>query len=85
MMSFDTAKRCMLFGMKVSRQGWGAKGKFLFMVVGNHWNFDSDVSGIDGLETCSFICMKTEDNRLTPWFAELLDTTANDWVVLEDE
>lgn len=85
MMSFDTAKRCMFFGMKVSRKGWDAKGKFLFMVVGNHWNFDSDVSGIDGLETCSFICMKTADNKLTPWFAELLDTVANDWVVLEDE
>ena len=85
MMSFDTAKRCMLLGMKVSRQGWDAKGQFLFMVVGNHWNFDSDVSGIDDLETCSFICMKTTDDKLTPWFAELLDTAANDWVVLEDE
>lgn len=85
MMSFGEAVKAMCVGDKVVRQGWNGKGMFLFMVISNQWDFQSDVSGIDGLETCSFICMKTADNKLAPWLASQSDVLSYDWVILEDE
>lgn len=85
MMSFGEAVKAMCVGDKVARQGWNGKGMFLFMVIGNHWGFQSDVSGIDGLETCSFVCMKTADNKLVPWLASQSDVLSYDWVILEDK
>ena len=85
MMSFGEAVKAMSVGDKVARSGWNGKGMFLFMVAGNTWNFESDVAGIDGLDTCSFICMKTADNKLIPWLASQSDVLSYDWTILEDE
>lgn len=81
-MNFGEANEKMKFGMKVQRAGWNGKGMFLFLVSGNAWNFETDVSGVDNLETDSFICMKTAGETLIPWLASQADIQATDWVTL---
>lgn len=72
-------------GRKVVRTGWNGKDTFLFMISGNNWDFECDIEGVDGFETSPFICMKTADNKLVPWFASQSDVVADDWDVVLDE
>lgn len=83
-MNFGEANEQMKHGMKVQREGWNGKGMFLFLVSGNAWNFETDVSGVDELETDSFICMKTAGETLIPWLASQADIQATDWVMVND-
>ncbi len=82
-MSFGNATEKMKLGDKVARKGWNGKGMFLFLICGNAWEFTTDVSGVDGIETLPFICMKTADNKLVPWLASQTDVIADDWCVVE--
>jgi hypothetical protein len=70
-------------GKKVQRAGWNGKNMFLFSIGCSCWEFLSDVSGIDGLETQQFICMKTADNKLIPWLASQADLLANDYQIID--
>lgn len=82
-LSFGNATEKMKLGDKVARKGWNGKGMFLFLICGNAWDFTADVSGVDGIETLPFICMKTADNKLVPWLASQTDVIADDWCVIE--
>lgn len=70
-------------GKKVARQGWNGKGMFLFLICGKEWEFTTDVSGVYGLNTAPFICMKTADGSLVPWLASQTDLLATDWEVVQ--
>lgn len=83
MYSFGDAVEAALAGRKIGRLGWNGKDMFLFSITGNCWEFSCDVSGVDGLETLPFLCMKTADNKLVPWLASQSDVLANDWVVAD--
>lgn len=78
-MKFGQATRLMLEGKKVQREGWNGKGMFLFTISGGAWNFETDIDGVDDIETLAFICMKTADNKLVPWLASQTDVLADDW------
>jgi len=80
-MKFGKATQLMLEGKKVRREGWNGKGMFLFIVAGNSWDFETDVEGVDEIDTSAFICMKTADNKLVPWFASQTDMLAEDWQI----
>lgn len=70
-------------GERVQRFGWNGKGMFLFMIAGGAWEFQTDVSGVDEIDTLPFICMKTADNKLVPWLASQTDMLAEDWCIVE--
>ena len=82
-LSFGNAIEKMKLGDKVARKGWNGKGMFLFLISGNAWEFTTDVSGVDEIDTLPFICMKTADNKLVPWLASQTDVIADDWCVVE--
>ena len=82
-LSFGNATEKMKLGDKVARKGWNGKVMFLFLINGNAWEFTTDVSGVDEIDTLPFICMKTADNKLVPWLASQTDVIADDWCVVE--
>lgn len=84
MMSFGEVCKDLAIGGRAAREGWNGKNMFIFLVVGNSWSFDSDVEGIDELDTSSFICMRTADRKLTPWVPSQADVMSYDWVILPD-
>lgn len=84
MINFGEATKALAIGRRVARSGWNGKNMFLFLIAGNHWSFESDVEGVDGLETLSFICMKTADGKLVPWLASRTDVLSRDWIILDD-
>lgn len=81
-MDFGKAIEQLKAGNKVSRAGWNGKGMFIFLVCGNAWNFETDVSGVDEIETEPFMCLKTASNTLIPWNASQQDAIADDWGVV---
>lgn len=78
-MTFGEAIELMNKGKKVQRAGWNGKGMFLFQIAGGAWGFETDVGGVDGIDTDSFVCMKTAANTLIPWLASQADILACDW------
>lgn len=82
-MNFGEATERALAGSKIMRSGWNGKSMYLFTVAGGSWYFDTDVDGVDGLDTLPFLCMKTADNKLVPWLASQSDVLSNDWEVLQ--
>lgn len=81
-MSFGLAVEAMMSGdKKAARIGWNGKGMFLFGV--RLWGFETDINGVDGIDTLPFICMKTADNKLVPWLASQTDIQADDWVIVD--
>ena len=82
-MKFGNALQKMAEGEKVCREGWNGKGMFLFKIAGDAWDFETDVAGVDEIDTDPFICMKTAGNTLIPWLASQADMSADDWQVVE--
>jgi len=82
-MGIGNAVKQMNNGRKVQRAGWNGKNMFLFHVAGEFWQFETDIEGLDGLETLQFICMKTADNKLIPWLASQADLLANDYQIID--
>lgn len=80
-LDFSSALNWLKAGKRVQRAGWNGKGMFLLLVASDAWNFECDVDGVDGLEASAFICMKTADDKLVPWFASQTDLLAADWQV----
>lgn len=80
---FSDALMWLKEGKRVCRSGWNGKGMFLLLVAGDAWNFECDVEGVDGHLASPFICMKTADDKLIPWFASQTDLLATDWQVYE--
>ena len=80
-LTFGEAIQFAKSGNKVSRSGWNGKGMFLFAITS--WDFDTDVSGVDNIDTDAFICMKTAGNSLIPWLASQSDILAEDWMVID--
>jgi len=69
-------------GNKIARIGWNGKEMFIFDIPRGSWNFETDVSDVDGLTALSFICMKTADYKLVPWSPSQIDLISNDWVIV---
>ncbi|MDR9768132.1 DUF2829 domain-containing protein [Shewanella baltica] len=82
-MRFGDAINHMQNGGKVQRHGWNGKGMFIFTII--EWEFNTDISGVDEIETMPFICMKTADNKLVPWLASQTDVLAEDWMAIRDD
>lgn len=81
-MNFGDAINQMKFGDRVQRNGWNGKGMFIFTIAGQEWEFVTDIKGIDDIDTLPFICMKTADDKLVPWFASQTDVLAKDWEIV---
>ena len=79
--NFGLAVEAMKKGSRVARAGWNGKGVFIEII------FDEGdcmlLSSGEGYEMCSWIGMKTADNKFVPWTASQTDILADDWVVLE--
>ena len=82
---FSDALMWLKEGKRVSRSGWNGKGMFLLLIAGGAWGFECDVEGVDGHVASAFICMKTADNKLVPWFASQTDLLSTDWQVYEGQ
>ena len=97
MMNFGQAIEALKNGKKVTRVGWNGKGMFLYMTTGSVVHLDEMKSetanylrsfckdkGMDEIEICSHIDMKTADNKLViGWIASQTDMFAEDWKVVE--
>ena len=81
---FSDALMWLKEGKRVSRSGWNGKGMFLLLIAGGAWGFECDVEGVDGHVASAFICMKTADNKLVPWFASQTDLLSTDWHIYEE-
>ena len=77
-MNFSQALEASQAGAKIDREGWSGKGMFLFAIQKGHWDFETDIDGVDGYETVGFICMKTADNKLVPWLESQTDILSDD-------
>ena len=82
-MSFGVALVLLKSGHKVARKGWNGKDMFLFAIAGGAWNFETDIDGVDDIETLPFTCMKTADDKLVPWLASQTDMLSEDWTIVE--
>lgn len=82
-MNFGQALEALKEGKKAARLGWNGKGMFLFAIAGGAWDFETDIDGVDDIETLPFICMKTADDKLVPWLASQTDMLADDWGIVE--
>lgn len=82
---FGEALKALNSNEMVARSGWNGKGMFLFLIRGFNWDFVTDATeeAVNELDTLSFICMKTADNKLVPWLASQTDILASDWVIVE--
>ena len=97
MMNFGQAIEALKNGKKVARVGWNGKGMFLYMTPGSVVHLDEmkpetanylksfyKDGGMDEIEICPHIDMKTADNKLViGWLASQADLFAEDWVVVE--
>ena len=97
MMNFGQAIEALKNGKKVARVGWNGKGMFLYMTTGSVVHLDEMKSetanylrsfckdkGMDEIEICPHIDMKTADNKLViGWLASQTDMLAEDWDVVE--
>lgn len=96
-MNFGKALEELKAGKKVARKGWNGKGMFLYLTTGsvihldemktetaNHLrNFCND-AGMDEVEICSHIDMKSADNKIViGWLASQTDMLAEDWEIVE--
>ena len=93
MMNFGQAIEALKNGKKVARVGWNGKGMFLYMTTGSVVHLDETANylrsfckdkGMDEIEICPHIDMKTADNKLViGWLANQTDMLAEDWDVVE--
>lgn len=81
-LSFGLAIEAAKLGKKIARKGWNGKNMFIFMIAAHAWGFETDVSGVDEIETLPFLCMKTADDKLVPWFASQADMASDDWCIV---
>lgn len=95
--SFGDAITYLKKGRKVARKGWSDKGAFLYMTTGSVVGLDRmkpetanylrnfcEDKGMDEIEICPHIDMKTADNKLVVgWLASQADMLAEDWVFAE--
>lgn len=96
MMNFGQAIEALKNGKKVARVGWNGKGMFLYMTTGSVVHLDEmkpetanylrsfcKDKGMDEIEICPHIDMKTADNKLViGWLASQTDMLAEDWDVV---
>lgn len=96
-MNFGKAIEALKEGKKVARSGWNGKGMFLYMTTGSVVSLDEMKSetanyirsfckdkGMDEIEICPHIDMKTADNKLViGWLASQTDTLSEDWMIVE--
>ena len=95
--TFGEAIRRLKAGQKVARKGWNGKGMFLYMTTGSVVSLDEMKSetanyirsfckdkGMDEIEICPHIDMKTADNKLViGWLASQTDMLSEDWMIVE--
>ena len=88
-LTFGQAIEALKQGKKVARAGWNGKGMFLFLVPGSTFKVNrAPLLGIypEGTEVnyCSYIDMKTADDKVVPWLASQTDVLAEDWDIVEN-
>lgn len=95
-MNFGQAIEELKNGKRVSRTGWNGKGMFLYMTKGSICYLDELKpetanylrafyvdKGMDEVEICPHIDMKTADNKLViGWLASQTDMLAEDWYIV---
>lgn len=96
---FGTALYLLKAGQKVARAGWNEQGMFLLLISGeavteainNRYGNPTlhDVASSE-YEKCTIIppvldavYMKTDDNKLVPWFASQTDLLSDDWELVD--
>lgn len=96
-MNFGKAIEALKDGKKVARSGWNGKGMFLYMTAGSVVSLDKmkpeaanyirsfcEDKGMDEIEICPHIDMKTADNKLViGWLASQTDMLSEDWMIVE--
>lgn len=96
-MNFGQAIEAMKNGKKVARKGWNGKNMFIYLTTGSAVHLDEMKletanylrnfyidGGMDEVEICPHVDMKTADNKLViGWLASQTDMLANDWEVIE--
>ena len=96
-MNFGKAIEALKEGKKVARKGWNGKGMFLYMTTGSVVSLDKmkpetanyirsycEDKGMDEIEICPHIDMKTADNKLViGWLANQTDMLSEDWMIVE--
>ena len=96
-MNFGKAIEALKDGKKVARSGWNGKGMFLYMTTGSVVSLDKmkpetasyirsfcEDKGMDEIEICPHIDMKTADNKLViGWLASQTDMLSEDWMIVE--
>lgn len=95
-MNFGKVIEALKEGKKATRTGWNGKDMFIYLTTGSvvHLdemkpetanylrNFCKD-KGIDEVEICPHIDMKTADNKLViGWLASQTDMLSDDWTIL---
>lgn len=85
-MDFSDALKCLLAGLKVTREGWNRKGVWLRYVD----LYSDDQFRVTEHEPCDgtllpWIGMKTANNTFVPWLASQTDILADDWIVANDK
>ena len=96
-MNFGKALEELKAGKKVARKGWNGKGMFLYLTTGSVVHLDEmktetanylrsfyNDAGMDEVEICGHIDMKTADNKIVcGWLASQTDMLAEDWIIVE--
>jgi len=81
-MIFCEARRLLLEGRMVRRDGWAGKDVYLFMVESTEWEFTTDIEDhqINEARTTGFIAMRTSLNEVAPWNPNQNDIMSSDWL-----
>ena len=96
-MNFGQAIEAMKNGKKVARKGWNGRNMFIYLTTGSVVHLDEMKletanylrnfyidGGMDEVEICSHVDMKTADNKLViGWLASQTDMLSDDWEVVE--
>lgn len=96
-MNFGKAIEALKEGKKVARDGWNDKRMFLYMTTGSVVHLDKlkpetanylrsvyEDKGMDEIEICPHIDMKTADNKVViGWLASQTDMLSDDWMIVE--
>lgn len=85
--NFGWALKMLKYGKKLCRAGWNGKGMFIVLVDKDKWGLGSNDffdNGKIGNKLCSWIGMKTSDNKFVPWLASQTDILAEDWVIIPE-
>jgi len=84
-LNFGTALNYIKAGEKVARENWNGNGQFVFLVKnGETTAVDPKNPDFGNAEKNDYLCIKTVDDKLVPWFPSQTDILADDWFTIDD-